>query len=198
MVEKTDNCRCETDCHRPGKAATAPELKAWFVREVLPLEAALMQFLRRSWRNESDIGDLCQDVYARVCEAAREKIPNPTKPFVFAIARNLIIDQVRHENVVSIEAVADPDMLAGAADVPGAERGIMAREELYGLQAALDRLPPRCREAVVLKKIEGLSRREIAMRMGIAEKTVKRHLANGMCALANALYGETTDSRRPR
>ena len=198
MVEKPGNHRCDTDCHRPGKAATAPELKAWFVREVLPLEAALMQFLRRSWRNESDIDDLCQDVYARVCEAAREKIPNPAKPFVFAIARNLIIDHVRHENVVSIEAVADPELLASAADMPGAERSIIAREELHSLQAALDRLAPRCREAVIMKKIEGLSRREIAARMGIAEKTVKRHLANGMCALANALYGETADTRRPK
>jgi len=196
MVEKTGNGRCETDCHRPGKAVTAPELKAWFVREVLPLEAALMQFFRRSWRNESDIDDLCQDVYARVCEAAQDKIPNPAKPFVFAIARNLMIDRVRHENVISIEAVADPDMFATAADRPSAERGIIAREELYSLQAALDALPPRCREAVVMKKIEGLSRREIAARMGIAEKTVKRHLANGMMALANALYGEPADQRR--
>ena len=56
------------------------------------------------------------------------------------------------------------------------------------LQAALDQLPPRCREAVVMRKIEGLPRREIAMRMGIAEKTVRRHIGDGMCALADALY----------
>ena len=198
MVEQPGNGRCETDCHSPGKAVKAPELKAWFVREVLPLEAALMQFFRRSWRNESDIDDLCQDVYARVCEAAHEKIPNPAKPFVFAIARNLMIDRLRHENVISIEAVADPEIFAAAADRPGAERSIIAREELYSLQAALDELPPRCREAVVMKKIEGLSRREIAVRMGIAEKTVKRHLANGMLALASALYGEFADRRRSR
>jgi RNA polymerase sigma-70 factor (ECF subfamily) len=194
MVEKHGDGCCESD--QSGKSA--PELKAWFVREVLPLEAALMQFLRRSWRNESDIGDLCQDVYARVCEAAREKIPHPAKPFVFAIARNLIIDQVRHENVVSIEAVADPDVFAKAADVPAADRSIIAREELHALQRALDNLPPRAREAIILKKIEGLSRREIAIRMGIAEKTVKRHLANGMTALANALYGAPGNMRGER
>ena len=198
MVEKIGNGRCETDCHSPGKAVKAPELKAWFVREVLPLEAVLMQFLRRSRRNESDIEDLCQDVYARVCEVAREKIPNPARPFVFTIARNLMIDRMRHENVISIEAVADPDLFAGAANQPSAERGIIAREELYSLRAALDGLPPRCREAVVMKKIEGLSRQEIAARMGIAEKTVKRHLANGMLALASALYGERANPRRAR
>jgi DNA-directed RNA polymerase specialized sigma24 family protein len=61
----------------------------WFIREVLPLEAALMQFLRRSLSNASDADDLCQDVYVRVYQAALEKIPNPAKPFVFTVARNL-------------------------------------------------------------------------------------------------------------
>jgi RNA polymerase sigma factor (sigma-70 family) len=198
MVETPSNRRNQAGIEPPGAAATAPELKAWFVREVLPLEAALMQFLRRSWRNDSDADDFCQDVYARVCEVAREKIPSPAKPLVFTIARNLLIDRVRHENVVSIEAVADTDALASAADAPGPDRAVMAREELHLLQAALNGLPQRCREAVVMKKIEGLSRSEIATRMGISEKTVKRHLADGMCALAQALYGERAEPRRPR
>jgi len=81
---------------------TASELEAWFVREILPLEAQLVQFLRRSWRNTSDIPDLLQEVYMRVCEAAQKQIPVPAKPFVFAVARNLVIDHVRREHVVSI------------------------------------------------------------------------------------------------
>jgi RNA polymerase sigma-70 factor (ECF subfamily) len=178
----------------PGMAASAPELKAWFVREVLPLEAALMQFLRRSWRNPADLDDLCQEVYARACEAAHEKLPVPAKPFLFAIARNLIIDQVRHENVVSIEAVADPDALSTSVEAPSQERSVMAREELHVLQSAIDKLPERCRQAVLMQKVEGLSRREIALRMNISEKTVKRHLANGMGALADALFG----ARQPK
>jgi RNA polymerase sigma-70 factor (ECF subfamily) len=168
------------------------------VREVLPLEAALMQFLRRSWRNPADLDDLCQEVYARACEAAREKLPNPTKPFLFAIARNLIIDHVRHENVVSIEAVADPDMLSTSMEAPNQERSVMAREELHVLQSVIDRLPERCRQAVVMQKVEGLTRREIASRMGISEKTVKRHLEDGMCALADALYGASGHPRQPK
>ena len=67
----------------------ASELEAWFVREVLPLEAALTHFLRHSWRNQSDIADLRQDVYAQVCEAALTRVPDPVRPFVFTVARNL-------------------------------------------------------------------------------------------------------------
>ena len=83
------------------------------------------------------------------------------KPFVFATARNLLIDRVRREQVVPIEAVADLDALDIAIDAPGPDRNAMARDELRRLHAALDQLPPRCRE-VVVKRIEGLTRREIA------------------------------------
>jgi RNA polymerase sigma factor (sigma-70 family) len=178
---------------RPG--ADASEVQAWFVREVLPLEAALMQFLRRRRHNASDVDDLRHDVYVRVCEAAQKEIPWPVRPFVFAVARNLMIDHARRDHVVPIDAVADLDALNVASDMPGPESSTIAREELRTLQDALDHLPARCREAVVMRKIEGLPRREIAVRMGIAEKTVRRHIGDGMCALADALYSGPAQGR---
>jgi RNA polymerase sigma-70 factor (ECF subfamily) len=173
-------------------------INGWFVREVLPLEAALMQFLRRSWPNKSDIDDLAQEVYARVYESAREKIPQPVKPFVFTIARNLLIDRVRHEQVVPIEAVADLETLGVAVDAPGPDRNVMAQDELRRLQSALEKLPPRCREVVVLGRIEGLSGKEISQRLGIGASTVSEHLATGMNALADLLFGDEAElGRKP-
>ena len=49
-------------------------LRDWFCREILPHEAALTRFIRRNWRNESDIAELRQDVYAKVFEQAREQL----------------------------------------------------------------------------------------------------------------------------
>jgi RNA polymerase sigma factor (sigma-70 family) len=180
---------------RNDAVMTASDVNAWFVREVWPLEAMLMQFLRRGWRNSADVKDLCQDVYIRIYEAAQKEIPDPAKAFVFATARNLLIDRIRKEHVVSIEAVADLDALGIALDEPGPDRSAMARQELRQLQAALDRLPPRWRDAVVMRKIEGLSRPEIAARMGIAEPTVSQHLAAGMAALADFFHSELTEGK---
>ncbi len=162
----------------------------WFVREVLPLEPALMNFLRRSWRNKSEIVDLRQDVYVRVYQAACAQIPNPVKPFVFTVARNLLINRIHHDQVVSIETVADLDAFDVPMDVPGPDRNAMARQELRVLLAALDRLPERGRDVVIMRKIEGLSRPEIARRLGIGEATVAEHLTRAIRALTEILQGE--------
>lgn len=177
------------DARRFNVAVSAAGVEAWFVREVLPLEAMLMQFLSNNWHNKADIADIRQDVYEHVCEAARERIPEQTKSFVFRTARNIIIDRYRHQQVVPIEAVPDLEAFDIAADAPGPERTTQARGELRRLQIALDELPPRCREAIVLGRIEGLSGREIASRMGITEQAVSKHLNRGLRALANFIYG---------
>ncbi len=169
---------------------------AWFVGEVLPLEAALIQFLYHNWRNADEVPDLLHDVYVRVYEFAKNETPENAKAFVFATARHLIIDRVRRERIVPIEIMSDMDLLGLAVEEPGPERSAIARAELRRLENALARLRPRFREAFVLRQIEGLSRREIAARMGVGEETVKQYLADGICALADILYGETTDLRK--
>jgi len=190
MGDAPDTRREESCPRREGGVVSAPDLRAWFLREVLPLEAALTRFLRRNWRNESEIDDLLQEVYVRVFEAARKEIPEQTKPFVFTTAHNLLIDRVRHSKVVPIEAVAEIDAFDAAADEPGPDRAAIARDELRRLQLALDSLPPRAREAIMLKQVEGLSRSEVANRMKITERTVQWHLSEGLQTLAAILYGD--------
>ena len=194
----TDNVDSNRDSSRPPSASAAvtnAALRDWFVREVLPLEAALTQFLRHNWRNKSEIPDLRQEVYARVYEAARKDLPQQPRAFVFTTAQNLLIDRMRREKIVQIEAGSELDTLAIATDEPSPDRTAIAKDELRRWQAALDRLAPRTREVVTLRRIEGLSRAEIAQRLGITEVTVKWHLNEGLRALADDLYGEAASSR---
>jgi RNA polymerase sigma factor (sigma-70 family) len=171
-------------------------LKRWFSREVLPLEPALMRFLRRNWRDPAEFVDLRQDIYVRVYDAAREALPLQTKAFLFATARNHLINRARRSRVISIELVADLESLSVAVDMIVPDRHATAREELRRVQAGLDRLPPRCREVIMLRKIEGLSQREVAARMGIGEDTVERQMVQGMRALVDFMVGGTGRIRR--
>jgi len=180
MVDTPETSRERDDPRRQGAAAGMADLKTWFVSEVLPLEQALMQYLQSNWRRAEDLADMRQDIYLRLYEAAKERIPQPTRPFLFTIARNILIDRYRRERIVPIDGVPDLETIAVPTQDPGPDRRAIARDELRHLQAALDRLPPRCREAIVLRQVEGLSRKEIALRMAISEKTVNRHLCDAM------------------
>lgn len=196
MAKTSDTGREETDLRVQGAMISASEVSDWFVREVLPLELILMHFLQHNWQNPSDIVDLRQEVYLRVFEGAQSGIPQHTKRFVLTTARNLLIDRVRREHVVPIDVVADVEAINVALDTPGPDRAAMARDELRRLQLVLDRLPPRCREAVVMAHVEGLTGQEIAQRMNISEATVSRHLANGIKAFTDILFGEPPDRTR--
>jgi RNA polymerase sigma-70 factor (ECF subfamily) len=156
MADTPTTGRNGNDLPGQGASMSTDKVSAWFVREILPLEAILMHFLQHNWQNRADIADLRQDVYARVFEAAQKQIPDNAKRFLLATARNLLIDRVRREQVVPIEAVADLDALGVAIDEPGPDRNVMARDELRRVQAALDRLPPRAREALLLRRVDGL------------------------------------------
>jgi len=147
----------------------------------------LERYLRRSWRDQGEIPDLRQDAYVRVYEAAlREKPFNP-KHFLFQVARNLMIDRSRRKSVVSFDSFADFDGVEVDDDQPDAEQSAAARQELRLLMTAIGELPPRCRQVVTLRKIDGLSQREVAQKMGITEDTVERQVSNGVRLLRDAL-----------
>lgn len=196
MTETPEPGRAAANAERKGAHMSTPEALSWFLREVLPLEAMLMQYLRHNWRDQSDIEDLVQEVYVRVFEAARKEIPQKTKPFVFTTARNLLISRVRDRRVVPMEAALDLDALGIAIDTPSPDQGLLARDELRHLREAIETLPPRYRDVVVMRRIEDLSRAEVAQRLGITEATVSAYLTEAMYALADIFYGEAINPRR--
>jgi RNA polymerase sigma factor (sigma-70 family) len=197
MTDTLDTDRENADWHRQGMTDGPVDLHAWFLREVLPLEAVLTQFLGHHCRGQTSVADLLQDVYVRVYEAARKQFPENTKSFVFTTAHNLLVDRVRREKIIPIEAVENLEALGIAAEGPGPEAHAEARDELRRLQAALEHVAPRAREAFVLHHAGGLKPGEIAVRMNISVKTVSYHLNEAVQTLTDILYG-TQPGRRTK
>ena len=173
-------------------------LDDWFAREVLAHEAALSNFLRRCWPYRDDLHDLRQEVYVRVYESAGKALPSAPKSFLFTTARNLMADRLRRNRVVSIETVGDFESLNVLVDEVTPERWSSGRQTLKRLAEAFDRLPPRCREVVWLRRVEGRSQKEVAVRLGVSEKTVEKQIAKGARLIAEYFYGaDLPTSARP-
>lgn len=178
-------------------------LDKWFAAEILVHEQVLVGYLLRVWPHRDEVDDLRQEIYVRVYEAAAKALPAQPRAFLFATARNLIVDRVRRSRVVSIEAVGGLGELEGLnvlLDEPSVERHASARQELRRLAAAFDRLPTRCREVLWLRRVEDLPQKDVAQRMGIGERAVEKGLARAMSLLTAALFGgdanETKESNQ--
>lgn len=166
------------------------ELDDWFINAVLIHEPALTAFLRRNFRDPSEVADLRQDIYAKVYKAARRERPKLAKAFIFAIARNLLIDRARAARVLHIETMGDLSSLNVISEEIPADRRLSARHDLERLKQLIDSLPPRCRQVLILRKVEELSQREVAAKMGITQATVEKQLAKAVRALADMFEDE--------
>jgi RNA polymerase sigma factor (sigma-70 family) len=173
-------------------------LDTWFKREILSHEDMLMRFLARVWPRRDELPDIRQEAYARVYEAAQKSRPQAPKAFLFTTAKHLMADRIRRERIVSIQAAGENEYLNVLIDEISPEQRVGANQELARLARAFDRLSPKIREVVWLRRVKGLSQKEVASRLALAEKTVEKHLRTGARLLAHYMSTETLTSRAPR
>jgi RNA polymerase sigma factor (sigma-70 family) len=179
--------RLAADAALLGGSGFDPKRAVWLSTHILPHEPALRGWLLRRRNLPSDVDDLIQESYALIAGLKSvEHIGHP-KAYFFQTARSLILQQARRAKIVSFQAMDDLDM-TGVADELSPERQVAGREELRLLSQALETLPLQRREAFRLRKVEGLSQKEIAARLGLSEKAVEKHIAKAVGLLIN-LYG---------
>ena len=157
----------------------------------------LLNFLSHRVGNRELACDLVQESYARVYAAAGARPVNEPRALLYATARNLVIDHHRRTAVrdmgVTEQAIDLDDAMGPDAMQP--EVVLSGRQRLAALEAALQSLPPRPREAFVLYKIDGLSRSEVAQAMGITIRTVESHLEVAMRACMKCAHDLDQDRR---
>jgi RNA polymerase sigma-70 factor (ECF subfamily) len=134
-----------------------------------------------------EVDDVIQETYAVLATLVTvDHILSP-RAYVFRTALSLVRRHLRRARIVRIDAVDDVHLAAAPADTASPEQDVAARQELRFVQHALADLPPRCREVFLLRKMEGLSQREIARRVGISESTVEKHISRGLRLLLSAV-----------
>ena len=144
--------------------------------------AKLRRFLLRLLGNPADAADAYQETYLRLLAALpRTRVERPSA-FLFQIASNVALRMRNRQRLEGrlFQAVSEAD-LAGIADgyaLP--ERQAIARQDLRRLAAAVDALPPRCREVFLLARIDGLANGEVAQRLGISRNMVEKHLIRAL------------------
>jgi RNA polymerase sigma factor (sigma-70 family) len=167
---------------------------AWIATHILPLEGEVRGWLRRHVHTlrGPDADDLLQETYARLCLIDFTRIEN-VRAYLYTVVRNLLAEHARRAVIVPMERLGEIEALRIPSDEPGPERRVSARQELERLERILDQLPERARRAFELQKLQGLSLRQIAQEMDIAERTVEKHLANALLRVLDAIREDESD-----
>ena len=104
--------------------------------------------------------------------------------WLYRVAVNLCTDRLRRRRAVALDDVPEPE-----DGHPGVSERMIAADRAAALEAELQHLPERQRQAVVLRHLEGLSNPEIGEIMDIGTEAVESLVARGKRALVAALGG---------
>jgi RNA polymerase sigma-70 factor (ECF subfamily) len=159
---------------------------AWLARNVLPHEGALRAWLRQKYALGIEVDDVVQETYAILAGLASvDQIRNP-RSYAFQTAHSLILAHLRRSKIVSIRRASDLELQGALADTPSPEQVAQDRDELESVVRVLGELPPKVREVFLLRRVQGLSQRETAERLGISENSVEKRVSQGIRALLAA------------
>jgi len=165
----------------------------------LEFEGVLRACLYRYTRNAADVDELMQETWTHLLVAGaarnREEIRS-IRAFALTVARNVALSWLRHRQVVPIELVADLEQLELLDERGQVDEIVNTHQELALLAQAIARLPTRCRQVFTLRKVYGLSQKEIAAELNISENTVEQHLAKGV-RLCSAALAHSPVAERP-
>jgi RNA polymerase sigma-70 factor (ECF subfamily) len=157
-----------------------PESSRWFTEHLQPHEAILRAWLRGQFPQRSDLDDVIQESFMRVLAARQEQEITAPKSFLFATARNIVLGQVRHEKVVGNFALAESALIGIYEESADVAHEVARAQELELLTHAIQSLPTRCRQIITLRRIYGLSQKEVAAQLGLAEHTVEAQASIGL------------------
>ena len=145
----------------------------WFAEEVQPHEAALRAWLRGRFPGLQDLDDIVQETYARLLRVRETGSIACPRAFLFVTARNLALNHFRHQRHELPDVAAEVDAAGVLDEATAIPDSIAGAEDLRLLITAIESLPARCRQVVTLRKIYGLSQKEVAARLGLSEHTVE-------------------------
>ena len=160
-------------------------------------EVALKRYLRRFIRSREAADDLAQEAFLRAFAAESRRLIEAPKAFLFKVAKNLALNEIARQSAAAIEPLGDfegQDVLEDSSQA-AVDDVVDGRGRIRLLARAIAALPPQCAKVFILRKMQGMSQKEIAVRLNISVRTVENHVALGLsrCRAYMRTYGGTVE-----
>jgi len=138
----------------------------------------LSLFIQRRLSCPETTADLVQDTYLRLL--VRGKLPEQkdSRRYLTHIAKGLVIDLYRRRNIEAayLELLEqEPDKISGSP-----ESQLIVVEALIEVDALLHRLPNKARQALLMRQLEGMSYKQIALELDVSISSVEKYVAKAL------------------
>jgi RNA polymerase sigma factor (sigma-70 family) len=171
-------------------AQSRKDIVAWVGSHVLPHEAAVRAWLKRWTRHAQDIDDVIQEAYSRLAALDSVAHIGSGRAYLFQTTRNIVLEQLRRSKIVRIDNVTDFADLSIVDETPPLDRIVGGARELQRVERQIDRLPFKCRRVFIMRRIHGVSQRDIARHLGISESAVEKQATRGLKLILKAMEGD--------
>lgn len=156
------------------------DIDVWFADHVFAFHQQTRRYAMSLVRDADEAEELVQEAYARLFTLDDwVSIANP-HAYTLRIIRNLAVERFRRADVVRLDQGAALQMLELPDDAPTPDQVAIDRAELGQVVQAMQDMSPRMREALYLRRIEGLRPGQVAERMNISVSTVETHLVKAL------------------
>lgn len=163
--------------HSDGTRAPATITAAF-----LECHGYLRKFLSGFLRVPQDVEDVTQEAFLRAYLAEqRASIDQPT-PFLFRVAKNLALTRLSRKSKLITDYIEEAGASVVIETVAGTDEELEAQECLGLYCEAIASLPEKSRQIFLLRKVHGLSHKEIAERLTLSISSVEKHLRHGILA----------------
>jgi RNA polymerase sigma factor (sigma-70 family) len=151
----------------------------------------LQRFLAKRRLIESDIKDVCQEVYLRLLRFNRSEVIQNPQAYLLRVAANVAHDfKLRRPQWTSLESEPIDEAALGTDSSEGPESLADATYRSRYLLRVMAELPPLPRAVIALQYHDGLNYDQIAERLGVSQRVVKRAVARAFALMREALSKE--------
>jgi RNA polymerase sigma-70 factor (ECF subfamily) len=159
----------------------------------------LVGYLTSRLRSEQEAREVAQEAYVRLLQLQNPGTPSLLRAYLFKTATNLAIDRLRHRRVQQ-QAEEQPELFenlsATGVESDDPAKQLIEREQTARLLGYLQELPPKCQQVFNFHRLEGLPQHEVAARVGVSERMVRRYVTYAMVYCRLRLDGMAIDQIR--
>lgn len=145
----------------------------------------LVRFLAARLSSDAEAKEVAQEAYVRLLQLDQPKAVGFLRAFLFKTASNIATDYLRRRRLARTVQSADP--FSFDVDRLTPEDYVASKEEVGIVSRCLKELAPRCRQVVLLSRIEGKSSSEIAAELGMSTRMVRKYVAQALTLIHERL-----------